>query len=692
MSLGNISSQVRNKPSYHAWIPIAFLPKEPMRVERHASISLAAQGIEARQSYHDILAGILKPITQQGSEGHEMFCADECVRKCYPVLSAWLADHEENALIHSIKNNVCPTCTCPNNKLGDWSSDDMNTSYPKRDPRVYIELTARQPPVKEIELNRHGIKRIRSVLWQIPNVRSTEIVRADLLHNVYLGILKHLMTWIEAFLKRHRRQDRFNDIWETLPPYPDFIKPTTSYSQISQWQGKEMRNFGRVILACFAAAICPTVDEVCPPTDIQAEHKKALTCVAALIDFHLMAQYREHNTETLEYLRTYLKRFHDNKSVFLEYRVGKRGKKKMDAVLGAERQATLEQEAHFNFPKMHLLLHYHEQIREYGELVQYSTEVSESMHGAFKDAYRRSNKNDALVQILDTYTRQHIFEMHEQNLKEWHLERDLGEEVIQVLARTHGVGVQTVRDRRRREELLKERMSRTQDDDDDDEPPASVKMEMQGRIPAGQVNTIQTLTTEYNILRLENDVWMFYKREYKLAYQRGVKIHEIPAHLPSDLLSLRTYHLEAFNTISLPVVDFQNNEKFTEHKMRATGPKSFRNQGSRSDWVWVKVSEKPNAAKTINGRLPARLNAIFKLKNHLESWRLAHVTLLHGLNGNYQPQGPEEMTRVCLRTSDDCSRIVRIRDILGMAHLIPIGNDRYIVNDRIDLTTWADLS
>jgi len=424
-----------------------------------------------------------------------------------------------------------------------------------------------------------------------------------------------------------------------------------------------------------------------------------------------MSQYGEHNTETLDYLVNYLKRFHDNKSVFLEYRVGKKGKRKVDAAVAeaqatqvenyesadtirriadAERQTALEKEAHFNFPKMHLLLHYHEQIREYGELVQYSTEVSESMHGAFKDAYRRSNKNDALIQILDTYTRQHIFEMHEQNLKEWHLERDLGEEVVQVLARTHGVGVQTVRDARRRDELIKEsdKIHSTGPVESHD----SVVMEMQGKIPAKLINTVQALMREYNLPFLGDDLWAFFKREYKLAYQRNVQRHEIPPHLPSDILCLRSYSVEAFNTLSLPVVDFQNNDKFTEHKMRATGQKTFRNQGSRSDWVWIKVSDNPNAPKTINGRLPARLNAIFKVKNRLEAWRLAHVTVLDGLNGNYRPQGSEGMTRVCEQTSDDCDRIIRIRDILGMAHLIPTGNDRFIVNDRIDLTTWTDLS
>lgn len=228
-----------------------------------------------------------------------------------------------------------------------------------------------------------------------------------------------------------------------------------------------MRNFDRAILGCFTVTLIHTANKERPTADTQKKYNKAVTCVAMLIDFHLMCQYRHHNTETIKHLPIYLKSFHEHKNVFLEYRIGKKGKNKVEAAVGkaeaaagaadedaegirwiadGQRQTTLEKEAHFNFPKMHPLLHYAEQIEEFGQLVQYSTEVSKSIHGAFKDAYMRSNKNNALVQVLNTYIRQHIFDMHEQNIKAWHLDRDLGKQIVQVLAQTHGVGVPLVRD------------------------------------------------------------------------------------------------------------------------------------------------------------------------------------------------------------------------------------------------------
>ncbi|KAF8441926.1 hypothetical protein BGX38DRAFT_1078052, partial [Terfezia claveryi] len=87
MSIGNIKSSIRNKPTMNAWIPIALLP-----IPR------------------DILSSILSPLADASQQGIDMVCCDEKVRKCMPRLSAWLADHMENVMIHGILSNRCPVC------------------------------------------------------------------------------------------------------------------------------------------------------------------------------------------------------------------------------------------------------------------------------------------------------------------------------------------------------------------------------------------------------------------------------------------------------------------------------------------------------------------------------------------------------------------------------------------------------
>ncbi|KAF8435256.1 hypothetical protein BGX38DRAFT_1072558, partial [Terfezia claveryi] len=100
---------------------------------------------------------------------------------------------------------------------------------------------------------------------------------------------------------------------------------------------------------------------------------RAIHCVRSITDFYLMTQYDSHTDETISYLEKYLCIFYETKDVFLRFRAGKEG-------------------SHYNFPKIHLISHYAEQIPKFGTLGQYSTEISETMHKAFKDAYRRSNR------------------------------------------------------------------------------------------------------------------------------------------------------------------------------------------------------------------------------------------------------------------------------------------------------------
>jgi len=56
----------------------------------------------------------------------------------------------------------------------------------------------------------------------------------------------------------------------------------------------------------------------------------------------------------------------------------------------------LKEAAHYNFPKMHLISHYAEQIPKFSALKQYSMDLSECMHKGFKEAYRRRNKVNAM--------------------------------------------------------------------------------------------------------------------------------------------------------------------------------------------------------------------------------------------------------------------------------------------------------
>jgi len=171
-------------------------------------------------------------------------------------------------------------------------------------------------------------------------------------------------------------------------------------------------------------------------------------------------QYNSHMDQTISYLREYLRVFHETKDIFLRFRVGKKAKRAAADVhktllqeqtevqaslqdLTNSEKARLRQEntlelrelvdeilkagAHYNFLKIPLISHYMEQIPNFGVLGQYSTDISETIYKAFKDAYRRSNRVNSISQIVTTYTRDHTFTMKDLTIKTWTWVREEGE-------------------------------------------------------------------------------------------------------------------------------------------------------------------------------------------------------------------------------------------------------------------------
>jgi len=149
-----------------------------------------------------------------------------------------------------------------------------------------------------------------------------------------------------------------------------------------------------------------------------------------------MAQYRSHTAETITYMEDYLDMFHKMKGIFLEFRVTKRIRAKIDEQrreLRHHRPKTRERiaplkrrrmhdagseeeterptnlifcESHFNFIKMHLLSHFCDHIRQFGNIPMYLTEFGELAHKTqIKAGWRQSNKRDASRQIVQSYSR-----------------------------------------------------------------------------------------------------------------------------------------------------------------------------------------------------------------------------------------------------------------------------------------------
>jgi len=139
-----------------------------------------------------------------------------------------------------------------------------------------------------------------------------------MLPTVYLGLFKHMKDWIQGFLKKHGRREAFDEVSKALLPYPGFLVLKKAYCEVTQWQGKEMRNLGWCVLGVLAVALRQ------PESAQLILFKRALGYVRALVNFNMMAQYQSHTPETITYMEDYLDTFHKMKDIFLEFRVTKR--------------------------------------------------------------------------------------------------------------------------------------------------------------------------------------------------------------------------------------------------------------------------------------------------------------------------------------------------------------------------------
>jgi len=319
--LGNLPSGWRNSPTSMAVLLLALLLIPP-KVLKSCKADQHLRQINA-DTLWDVFEHIFAPLQDPAHDGVPIDCAHGKVRSCFPILAMWIADHMENVALHGIKSNVCPRWEVPAVELGT----NMKV-YPVRDYAIYhhydYENSIGETNQADMMPERLGIRLGQNVFYRLNQVWLPDLNKPDMLHTVYLELFKHMMDWIQGFLKKHGRLEAFDEVWKALPPYPGFLVPKKAYHEVMQWQGKEMRNLGRWSLGVLPVALCqPERAQLIP-------FKRALRCVRALGDFNMMAQYRSHTAETITYMEDYLDMFQKMKDIFLEFRVTKRKRVKID--------------------------------------------------------------------------------------------------------------------------------------------------------------------------------------------------------------------------------------------------------------------------------------------------------------------------------------------------------------------------
>ena len=207
----------------NACIPIGLLPIPPKRLDKILNYTQEAQELDALKVTHEVISHILSPLSDASSDrGIQMFCCDETIRKCIPKLAAWLGDHMESVMLHGIYTKRCPICTAPPDEFVELPETPHETR-----PHPSYAFAYHTSDVKRLEFD--GVNNINNALWHIPNCLPHELVRPDTLHTLPLGMLVHLMKWVQEFVAYISRITEFDYVWSRLPLYPRFTRSNKAY-------------------------------------------------------------------------------------------------------------------------------------------------------------------------------------------------------------------------------------------------------------------------------------------------------------------------------------------------------------------------------------------------------------------------------------------------------------------------------
>ena len=130
-----------------------------------------------------------------GRDGINLINGDGAVRWCYPILAAYVGDYPEQLLVSIVKFGNCPICPAPCEDMEDWD----NILEPHNTGGIITALNSvTQGATKFTKACAdEGIKPVQCVFWRdLPFINIYSSIMPNILHQLFQGILKHLILWI----------------------------------------------------------------------------------------------------------------------------------------------------------------------------------------------------------------------------------------------------------------------------------------------------------------------------------------------------------------------------------------------------------------------------------------------------------------------------------------------------------------
>ncbi|KAL0571739.1 hypothetical protein V5O48_010221 [Marasmius crinis-equi] len=361
ITIGNIPKEIRRKPSRGAYLLLAYLPTSKLsQIPTKAGRRRALANL-----FHACMGHITAPLRSAGVDGMRVVNGIGVPRRGHPILACYVADYPEQTLVTTAKGNRCPAlCPTAPDELGNDLTD--HPFFELAEALRVLEHISQGPTVFAQACQDAGLKPAPEPFWKgLPYTNIFQSMTPDILHQLYQGLIKHLVAWLITIVGEKEIDARCR----RFPPNHNIRLFMRGISGLSRVTGTEHQMIGKFLLGLIIDI----------PLPAGASSEKLCAAVRSMLDFIYLAQYPLHSTNTLSLLRASLTEFHNNKDIFVE--------------LGACPS--------FRIPKLHACQHFSTHFENFGTADNFNTEYTERLHiDLAKNAYRSTNRRDELPQMV----------------------------------------------------------------------------------------------------------------------------------------------------------------------------------------------------------------------------------------------------------------------------------------------------
>lgn len=211
-------------------------------------LSKKQKSTRIQKLFHDSMQIVLEPLIEAGKSGVEVTGGDGKVRMVHPILACYVADYPEQCLVTCAKYGTCAKCKVNNSQMGDREPGPWRTQC--KTSKIIEAARANSTSISNFQerCKQDNVSGgVRYPFWEgFPHCDIHMSITPDVLHQLYQGVVKHLIHWCSSVMTDTELDARIR----MLPACFGMQHFKNRWSHLAQISGKERKDMGRILLGC----------------------------------------------------------------------------------------------------------------------------------------------------------------------------------------------------------------------------------------------------------------------------------------------------------------------------------------------------------------------------------------------------------------------------------------------------------